>query len=184
MRCLRNLRPTWEVLAAATLVSACGTSRPAAVTQIGDIVQAEQHLRAAEQEWRGTPYLLGGRSAEGIDCSNFVSLVYEEVFDLEIPHATLELLDHGEPISRRELQTGDLVFFQPTGQARHVGIYLSAGEFAHASTNRGVMISRMEEAYWTRAYWTARRPPTDRAEQAEPAATPRPRPARGRRIGW
>ena len=174
------------ILAGAALVSSgCASSSPALTAGIADPDQAERSIRAVEDSWHGTPYLLGSRSYDGIDCANFVSQVYEEAFGVRIPDKTLEQLDLGTPVEQGDLQAGDLVFFQPPGAARHVGVYLSEGEFAHASTSLGVMISRLEESYWTRAYWTARRLLSEGTEEAvEPVPAARTQPAPGRRVGW
>jgi cell wall-associated NlpC family hydrolase len=57
------------------------------------------------------------------------------------------------------LQPGDLVFFDTGGRGvSHVGVVVSGDRFAHASTSRGVMYSRLGEEYWTRRYLGARRP--------------------------
>lgn len=174
------------LFAGAALVAAgCGSSAPALVAGIGDLDQAERSIRAVEDNWHGTPFLLGSRTFDGIDCANFVSQVYEEAFGIRIPSTTLEQLDLGTPVGQGDLQVGDLVFFQPPGAARHVGVYLSEGEFAHASTSLGVMISRLEESYWTRAYWTARRLLSEGGEEAvEAVPAARVQPVRGRRVGW
>jgi cell wall-associated NlpC family hydrolase len=58
-----------------------------------------------------------------------------------------------------ELQTADLVFFKTGWKTRHVGIYIGEGQFLHASTSRGVMISSLDNPYWQRHYWTSRRVP-------------------------
>ena len=63
----------------------------------------------------------------------------------------------GRPVGSGGLVPGDLVFFKPPDKVRHVGIYLGAGQFAHASASRGVIISNLSEAYWQHFYWTARR---------------------------
>jgi lipoprotein Spr/probable lipoprotein NlpC len=114
-------------------------------------------LRAAERDWRGTPYRYGGTTRDGIDCSAFVQLVYGDVFGINLPRATAEQVHTGEMINRRDLRPGDLVFFKTRPRTRHVGIYLGEGEFAHASTSQGVMISHLDEAYWRARFWTSRR---------------------------
>lgn len=117
----------------------------------------EDRLRSEVAEWVGTPYRMGGASVQGIDCSAFVQRVYADLFDVGLPRATREQVNDGESVSRRDLRPGDLVFFRlPTG-TRHVGIYLNEGEFAHASSSRGVTTSSLDETYWDRSYWTSRR---------------------------
>lgn len=100
---------------------------------------------------------MGGSSRNGVDCSGFVQRLYRDLFDRPIPRSTSLQVQSGRPIERAQLIPGDLVFFKPPYKVRHVGIYLGHGEFAHASTSRGVMISNLSETYWRTCYWTARR---------------------------
>ena len=147
----------------------------------------EESLRAAEADWRGTPYRYGGTSRKGIDCSAFVMTVYQDVFDLSLPRTTTAQVEVGEAVSPKALQAGDLVFFRTSRKTRHVGIYLGDGEFAHASTSQGVMTSHLDNDYWQRTYWTARRIlPTAFAETAteRPSRGQKIKPASTRRTGW
>ncbi len=105
----------------------------------------------------GWPYRLGGTSRRGIDCSALVQHVFNDTFRLALPRSTGEQVHQGTPIARDELQAGDLVFFRPPGAYDHVGIYVGDGYFLHASTSQGVKLSRLENAYWRRHYWQARR---------------------------
>jgi hypothetical protein len=66
-------------------------------------------------------------------------------------------MEAGEKIDRHDLQVADLVFFRTPARTDHVGVYLGEGEFAHASTSSGVMVSALEEEYWEEAYRSARR---------------------------
>lgn len=117
----------------------------------------EQHIRNEVVRWRGTPYRYGGTGRDGIDCSAFVMLVYEQVFGYKLPRTTLDQVRVGEPVSRNALKAGDLVFFHPASKSRHVGIYLNNDIFAHASTTEGVTESDLNDPYWRQSYWTARR---------------------------
>lgn len=100
---------------------------------------------------------MGGATRRGIDCSGFVQRLYQDIFGRWIPRSTALQVKFGQTIGSHQLQTGDLVFFRVPGKGRHVGIYLSRSEFAHASTSKGVTISSLEDHFWRRAYWTARR---------------------------
>jgi len=119
--------------------------------------EVEQLLRNEADRWMGTPHRLGGVSRNGIDCSGLVMQVYNRLFDLRLPRTTSKQARVGLAVDRGKLQPGDLVFFHPPRKARHVGIYLGEGEFVHASSSRGVMISHIDDDYWRQAYWQARR---------------------------
>lgn len=102
--------------------------------------------------WHGTPYRMGGNSRSGIDCSAFVQVTYRDVFGIDLPRRTDEQVRVGTPISKSELQPGDLIFFR---EGRHVGIYLENRTFLHASTRRGVIISSLDNNYWAQRFWRA-----------------------------
>lgn len=114
-------------------------------------------LLAQHERWVGTPYRLGGTSQHGVDCSALVQNIFADTFQLSLPRTTSEQAHEGRPVSRDELAPGDLVFFRPPGVYRHVGIYIGEGRFLHASSSRGVMISKLDNRYWWRHYWQARR---------------------------
>ncbi len=116
-----------------------------------------QALLAQHEHWVGTPYRLGGTSQHGVDCSALVQNVFAETFRLNLPRTTREQVREGSPVARDELVPGDLVFFRPPGAYRHVGIFIGDGRFLHASSSRGVMISKLDNSYWRRYYWQARR---------------------------
>ena len=113
-------------------------------------------IRAEGNGWLGTPYRWGGTTRRGIDCSSFVQQLVRATFDIELPRTTATQVHRGERVSRDELIPGDLVFFRRRG-VRHVGVYLGAGDFIHASSSRGVTVSTMDSGYWSRYYWQSRR---------------------------
>jgi|GEM_PF-265305 len=116
---------------------------------------ANVKLLEAVDSWIGTPYRYGGKDRNGTDCSAFCMNIYLEVYRREIARSTKDILEQARVVKKEELREGDLVFFKISGnRVSHVGIYLFDGNFAHASTSRGVMISNLSEAYWTR-YWYA-----------------------------
>ena len=114
-------------------------------------------LRAEIQSWLGTRHRLGGGSRRGIDCSGLVVVVYETLFDLKLPRTTADLIHFGQRVDKKNLVGGDLVFFKPGYKSRHVGIYLGGGEFAHASSSQGVVISRLDDGFWRQCYVVGRR---------------------------
>ena len=106
------------------------------------------YLEAAQ--WIGTPYRSGGQSRRGTDCSGFVRQVYKAAYGIDLPRNTDQQMDATSRVRRGKLREGDLVFFHGSRKRRvnHVGIYLKDGKFVHASTSRGVMVSRLDEDYW------------------------------------
>ena len=117
----------------------------------------EQRLRSEVQDWVGTPHRMGGVTRKGIDCSGFVQRMYKDIFKQNIPRSTSLQVRSGQPVDKKQLRPGDLVFFKIPYKGRHVGIFLGRKEFAHASTSKGVMISSLGHEYWRTSYWTARR---------------------------
>ncbi|WP_240464676.1 NlpC/P60 family protein [Modicisalibacter sp. 'Wilcox'] len=110
------------------------------------------------ERWVGTPYVLGGDSRHGIDCSALMQRIFSEAFAVTLPRTTDDQVREGEQVTRDDLKAGDLVFFRPPGPYNHVGVYVGSGRFLHASTSRGVKLSRLDNVYWRRYYWQARRP--------------------------
>ncbi|MCV6612357.1 MAG: NlpC/P60 family protein [Amphritea sp.] len=127
------------------------------VSMPSEQVEVRQALETQYRRWRGVPYQLGGSSKAGIDCSGFTQTTFYEQFNQPLPRTTEAQARLGQQVSAGELKAGDLVFFRTAVKVRHVGIYMGEGEFLHASTSRGVMISRLDNPYWQQHYWQARR---------------------------
>ena len=108
----------------------------------------------------GYPYVYGGSSPSGFDCSGFTSYVYKQ-FGYSINRTASAQLDNGYAVSMSELQPGDLVMFKKgstSKRATHVGLYIGNNQFVHASTSSvGVIISSMSEAYYTTGFVGGRR---------------------------
>lgn len=108
-------------------------------------------------KWKGVPYQYGGLNKRGIDCSGFVYLTFRDILNIQLPRTTKEQAKLGTLISPSQLNTGDLVFFKTGNNVRHVGIYLRDKQFLHASTSKGVIISRLDNVYWRKKFWKAKR---------------------------
>ncbi|WP_232574109.1 NlpC/P60 family protein [Photobacterium phosphoreum] len=107
--------------------------------------------------WKGTPYHFGGSSHRGIDCSAFVMKMYRQVFHRDLPRTTLGQVKLGRRIRKDQAKLGDLVFFKTGRNERHVGIYLSNGDFMNSASSRGVSISNLKHIFWKRHFWQIRR---------------------------
>jgi len=105
----------------------------------------------------GRPYKWAGIGDRGFDCSGLVSRVFAAM-DLAIPHSSVDQYRRGMSIPLSSLNPGDLVFFHTYNSGpSHVGIYVGADRFIHASYSRGVIISSMKEPYYRYRYLGARR---------------------------
>ena len=109
----------------------------------------------------GYPYVYGGSSPSGFDCSGFTQYVYKQ-FGYGLNRTASAQLQNGTPVSMSELQPGDLVLFKRSGTgssaASHVGIYIGNGQFVHASTSKvGVIVSDISSAYYTTGFVGGRR---------------------------
>ncbi len=105
-------------------------------------------------QYLGTPYVWGGASPGGFDCSGFVSYVYGQM-GVSLPHHAASQYGMGTPVSRDELQPGDLVFFDGLG---HVGIYIGGGQFVHSPhTGDVVKISSLYDSWYASTWVGGRR---------------------------
>jgi lipoprotein Spr len=105
-------------------------------------------------EWYGVPYQYGGKTKAGVDCSGFSAALYQAVYKKTISGSAATLWSKCENVNEKNLQEGDLVFFKIGGdKVSHVGVYLQNRRFVHASTKRGVVISSLDEAYYTKYFF-------------------------------
>lgn len=108
--------------------------------------------------YMGVKYVYGGTTASGFDCSGYTQKVFSDA-GKSLPRTTGEQYATGTPVSKSNLETGDLVFFNTSGKGvSHVGIYIGSNNFIHASTSKGVSIASINDpAYWGSRYIGARR---------------------------
>jgi len=149
----------WLVLSALLLVGCQSqmSKSPHYASGLNDPAYARSALYEQYQQWQGVPYRAGGESRRGVDCSAFMQLTFREQFAMQLPRDTDSQAHIGHAISSRQLRPGDLVFFNIGRRTRHVGVMVEKSKFLHASTSKGVMISDLNQPYWQRYYWQARR---------------------------
>ncbi|MFN9727858.1 C40 family peptidase [Acidovorax sp.] len=108
----------------------------------------------------GVPYRRGGNSVEtGFDCSGFVRAIYEQTVGLLLPRRADQQAAATEVIDRKDLQPGDLVFFNTMRRSfSHVGIYVGDGKFIHSPRSGAqVRVEDMATDYWAKRFNGARR---------------------------
>lgn len=105
-------------------------------------------------EWMGVPYKYSGSSKKGIDCSGLVCTVFRDCYDRVITGSANDIYNTVEPVKKSELREGDLVFFKiRKNRISHVGIYLGQDRFVHASLKKGVIVSYLNDPYYTKYFY-------------------------------
>lgn len=112
------------------------------------------------KDYLGVPYVSGGTSRWGFDCSGYTQYVFEKM-GVAIERTVWDQMDSGIIVAKEDLQCGDLVIFSYTGDnggfASHVGIYIGNDQVIHASSSNGITISDLNSAYYKSHYQCARR---------------------------
>lgn len=124
--------------------------------------QIRQEIIDYAKTFQGTRYKFGGTTSAGMDCSGLVCVAFEKE-NISLPRISRDIAKKGTSISLREIEEGDLVFFKTTNKnvISHVGLVVDASpgsiKFIHSTTQAGVIISSLDEAYWKRAFVEVRR---------------------------
>ena len=135
--------------------TATATPKPSAQPADSSIASA---IINTAKSYLNVPYVWGGTSVQGFDCSGFIQYVYGK-HGVSLPRVTSDQYNAGTAISKSSLKPGDLVFFETYKPgASHVGIYLGNNQFIHASSGAGkVIISNLTSTYYTEHYIGSRR---------------------------
>ncbi len=121
--------------------------------------EAGNRVVAYAKKFLGTPYVYGGSSPSGFDCSGFTSYVYKQL-GYNINRTAHSQLSNGVAVSRSELKPGDLVMFKKAGSStvHHVGIYVGDGMMIHSpQTGDVVKFTSINTGYYNGCYYAARR---------------------------
>ena len=129
-------------------------------TPIAEPTTSGSDIVSTAQSYLGYNYVSGGSSpSSGFDCSGFTQYVYKQ-YGINLNRTAADQASNGTPISKDELQPGDLVLFSyyGSGSIGHAGIYIGNGQMIHAANSkRGVVTDTINSGYYAENYVTARR---------------------------
>jgi cell wall-associated NlpC family hydrolase len=156
------------------LIQQLGASAKSVASSASDVVVTAMSML-------GVRYKFGGNTTDtGLDCSGLVRLAFAQTFGMTLPRSASEMSRVGDKVDKRELQPGDLVFFNTLRRAfSHVGIYVGDGKFVHApSTGGEVRVESMNIPYWQNRFNGARRVAPDAIASSSEHSAPMHKPVR------
>lgn len=104
--------------------------------------------------WLGTPYVYGGECKKGTDCSGMIMTMYKTLYNLSLNRSANDMQKDVKFIDLDKAKLGDVLFFKINGdRVSHVALYLGNRRFIHATTSKGVIISCLDEEYYSKRYY-------------------------------
>jgi len=111
-------------------------------------------------KWLTTPHKSSSSGKFGIDCSGFAKIIYDKVYSVKLEGGSRDIFPKTARIAPSDLKEGDLVFFKVRSESiTHVGVFLQKRMFVHTSTSSGVMLSSLDDNYWSKYFFAAGRWP-------------------------
>lgn len=149
----------------ATFMFVAGLGQTQQTAEAASSVTVNELTKEASK-YIGIKYRYGGTTTAGFDCSGYVQYVFKKL-GLKLSRTTSTQYREGTAVAKKNLQPGDLVFFNTTGRGvSHVGIYLGNNKFIHSGVSRGIQIVGLNDSYWGKRYIGARRVATFVTDQA------------------
>lgn len=127
---------------------------------MNDTLNLRSTLLSIAKKYIGVPYVYGGTTPNGFDCSGYTHYVFNKA-GIALNRSLYIQLSDSIIVAKEDLQPGDLIIFSYTGRngsfASHIGMYVGNNQVIHASSSRGVTISNLDSAYYVKHYQCARR---------------------------
>lgn len=122
-------------------------------------IQTKKAIEIAKS-YVGGKYVWGATGPNAFDCSGFTQYIYKQAYGKSIPRVSYDQANYGQKIDKKDLQPGDLIFFDTMNKGRvsHVGIYIGNNKFIHAANSKSGIIESSLSGYYERKYLGARRP--------------------------
>ncbi|MCH1627365.1 NlpC/P60 family protein [Ferdinandcohnia quinoae] len=123
--------------------------------QVASTNSVDSSIISIAMNYLGVPYVWGGTSPSGFDCSGYLQYVFAEK-GITIPRTVAGIWNHGQSVEK--LSVGDVVFFQTYKKGpSHAGIYIGNGNFIHSGLSNGISIASLDSNYWKSRYLGAKR---------------------------
>ncbi|WP_052712165.1 C40 family peptidase [Domibacillus indicus] len=140
-----------------TLSPLVSNKTEAASTTVGEVVTAYG------KKFMGVPYVFGGTTPRGFDCSGFTQYIFKHAAGISLPRTAEQQYNVGKAVSKSDLQPGDLIFYANTYKKgiSHVGVYAGGNMVLNATSSSGIALVSMNNSYWGPKYAGAKRVITD-----------------------